>query len=440
MTGSNPDRTANRADEARDAKRRAIVLVLDRFSSRYLAPYGNTWMETPSCNQLAAEGLLFEHTIANSVQLDALYRSMLTGQELPKRSTTYTPLIRQLRDAGISNCLLTDDPRVAELTACEAFSVCERLSTAPPQHPAARPDGTRLSHSLAATLSRLRGESPRLTWLHSRGLADFWDAPLSLRERFADEDDPDPPDGIEPPTGRDTVLDDDPDRVQGWVWAYAGQVLLLDHLLRQVIRYWQAQPDPTLLVLIGARGVALGEHGFWCTRSDSTESFPLLSPLLHVPLLLGINRADDRLRESLLPDGSVRSQTLVQHHHLYHTLVDWFGLDAEPAGIIDRPSLLRIPHQELSSDAPLQQTLAVGVDQQQLHLRSPKWAALFAGEAPCRLFLKPDDRWDFNDVADRCPDVVAAFAEIRKRLETDDSGEGIASLNPIDELLLTAPK
>ena len=32
------------------------------------------------------------------------------------------------------------------------------------------------------------------------------------------------------------------------------------------------------------------------------------------------------------------------------------------------------------------------------------------------LYLKPDDAWEVNDVADRCPDVVQAMRELARQL------------------------
>src|SRR5205085_8612405 len=71
---------------------------------------------------------------------------------------------------------------------------------------------------------------PGLIWLHSRGMSGPWDAPLALRYQFADEDDPDPPNFVEPPN---LLLpgDFDPDQLLGFVHSYAGQVVLADMCL-----------------------------------------------------------------------------------------------------------------------------------------------------------------------------------------------------------------
>ncbi len=107
-----------------------------------------------------------------------------------------------------------------------------------------------------------------------------WDAPLELRHQFADEEDPPPPDSADPPS---FVLppDHDPDLLQGWLWAYAGQVLLFDLCLQPFLAMLeQLEPSP-LLIVMGARGYPLGEHGALGGMAEG-----LYSELLHVPLLI----------------------------------------------------------------------------------------------------------------------------------------------------------
>ena len=50
--------------------RSAIILVVDRLGAGHLGPYGNTWVETPALNRLAAESVLFELAITDSPQLE----------------------------------------------------------------------------------------------------------------------------------------------------------------------------------------------------------------------------------------------------------------------------------------------------------------------------------------------------------------------------------
>ena len=46
----------------------AIVLVVDRLAAPFLGPYGNTWLDTPQFNRLAASSMLMEHALIESTE------------------------------------------------------------------------------------------------------------------------------------------------------------------------------------------------------------------------------------------------------------------------------------------------------------------------------------------------------------------------------------
>ena len=118
---------------------------------------------------------------------------------------------------------------------------------------------------MAAALSAIDDTDYGLTWIHGRAMQANWDAPWELRAQFSDEEDPPPPDGAEAPQG-EIPTDTDPDVIQGWVWAYAGQVALLDACLEPLLESWNRDATPTLLIVTAARGYALGEHAYWGGR------------------------------------------------------------------------------------------------------------------------------------------------------------------------------
>ena len=57
-----------------------VVLVLDGLQPAYLGPYGNTWVNTPAWNHLAAESLLLERCWLDAPELADFYRAAWTGQ------------------------------------------------------------------------------------------------------------------------------------------------------------------------------------------------------------------------------------------------------------------------------------------------------------------------------------------------------------------------
>ena len=67
-------------------------------------------------------------------------------------------------------------------------------------------------------------------------------------------------------------------------------------------------------------------------------------------------------------------------------------------------------------------------------IRTPAWY-LRAGEEP-ELFAKPDDRWEVNDVASRCPEVVEGLQEALRQYEQAMSAGTVPELPPLGEILL----
>ena len=51
------------------------------------------------------------------------------------------------------------------------------------------------------------------------------------------------------------------------------------------------------------------------------------------------------------------------------------------------------------------------------------------------LYCKPDDRWEVNDVANRCPDVVEGLQQALSQSEQAAVSGQVASLPPLEEWL-----
>jgi hypothetical protein len=159
----------------------------------------------------------------------------------------------------------------------------------------------------------------------------------------------------------------------------------------------------------------------------------LYSELLHVPLLI---RAPSR------DVANLRSSQLVQPGHLFATLCEWFHIELEE----ERPASLWNCLDESPGAWP---ELAVCTAPGQYALRTPSWLARLTSrsdaEGPtdlqawdCQLFLKPDDRWDVNDVASRCPEVVQAFHRLLKQLSSNRDQVDWSGVLPLEELLRAA--
>jgi arylsulfatase A-like enzyme len=245
---------------------------------------------------------------------------------------------------------------------------------------------------------------------------------LELRRVYWEEGDPEPPASAEVPE-KLLPKNFDPDEVLGVSQAYSGQVALLDTCIAALMEFLRTAPagQETLLVLTGTRGFPLGEHGRIGPCADSRDGEALYSELVHAPLLL-------RLPD--LAAASVRSPALVEPSDLWATLLDWWGLGqltASPTG----GSLLPIVRGEKQL---LRDRLCVAGEGAQRAICTPAWYLRRAVEP--ELFVKPDDRWDVNNVAVRCQEVVECLLVAIDQFEQAVRSGSVADLPPLNEVLL----
>ena len=339
--------------------RNLICLSVDALQAGMLGPYGNAWIRTPAVNRLASQSLVFDQAFACEPSLDAVLRQSWPAEIFAGRRAT----------------LLTDDRAAESHVATSVFAdkhYCEPGNVAT----AAAIEDTEIGMLLgqAAELIREAAE-PFALWIHSRGMTGLWDAPYEFREQYADEEDPPPPDFVKPPE-RLLARDYDPDELLGIQQAYVGQTSAFDACLGALVAALDdsAFAQDTLLVLLGTRGFPLGEHlrvGF-CDAA-------LYNELTHVPLIV---RSADRVR------ALERSQSLVTQADLLALL------QGKPLPSRDH---LRFhsPHN--------------------CAIRTPAWYLRESNgrEHPHHeLYAKPGDRYEVNNVADRCPEIVAQLAEV----------------------------
>ena len=93
----------------------AICLVIDRLHRGFLGAYGNTWVETPAFDRLAAESFAFDQMLIDSPRLGPLYRSYWQGlHALAPDVEGRASLPALLREPGVRSTLMTDDRAVRE--------------------------------------------------------------------------------------------------------------------------------------------------------------------------------------------------------------------------------------------------------------------------------------------------------------------------------------
>jgi arylsulfatase A-like enzyme len=395
-----------------------LCLIVDRFHTGYVGAYGNAWIETPSLNRLAAESLVLDQALIDSPQLDPLYHAYWQGLHAlcPATHESRPSLAALLRNSGIATTLLTDEPQVAHHPAAEDFEELIELDSPQPSQLAEEIEQTHFAQCFAQIIDRLESATkPFLLWSHLGGLGTTWDAPLTFRRNYAEPGDPDPPASPDVPN-RMLAKDYDPDEWLGISQSYAGQITLFDACLGVLLDYLADSPigRETQLVLLGARGFPLGEHH----RVGPCDE-ALYGELVHVPWMIRFPNGDA---------AAARSQSLVEPTDLWATLLDGFGIrDVPPSPTA--ASLLPLVRREVQV---IHDRLCILGNDGRRAIRTPAWY-LRNSEAP-ELFAKPDDRWEVNNVASRCPEVVENLREVLAQYEQAVLSGRIADLPALSDV------
>jgi len=400
----------------------ALCLTLDRLHAGYLGPYGNTWVATPALDRLAFESFLFDQALIDSVELDSLCRSWWRGwhAQCPREADQQPSLPERLRDAGTHTLLVTEEPELLNRPEVADFSDAIQLSAPEPLEPADELEDTWSAECFARLLDQVALlESPWFVWCHLGMLGRLWDAPMDLRRQFCEEGDPEPWSAVEVPQLA-LAPDHDPDELLAVSHAYAGQVAVLDACLGALRQFLLDDPAgrQTMLVIAGARGLALGEHGCVGPTGD-----PLFGEVVHLPLLLRF------------PDGlgaAARSPALVEPADLWATLGELLLPDPPPPRPTAR-SLLTLLHEQQPAQ-PWRDRLAIVGRGGQRALRTPAW--YLRTDEKVELYAKPDDRWEVNDVADRCQEVVDLLLEALDQFALVVGSGRPAEFAPLEPVLI----
>jgi hypothetical protein len=375
-----------------------VVLAIDRLGAAWLGPYGNTWLDTPNFNQLAVRSTLFETAITAAPDLSQAYRTLWTGRHVWDSKLAAEPTLPAAATANGSAILLTDDESVAKHELATHFSEIHFERPGKIEKNALSVEQTDLFGFFEAACELVGNPNrPNLIWLHSRGMSGPWDAPLEFRQRFADDDDPEPLAFVSPP---EKQLNEqyDPDEVLGYVQAYAGQIALTDLCLGMLLETLDSHPlaAETLFAILSPRGYPLGEH-----RRVGQCDNALYGELVHVPLVVRFPQDRHRLG---------RNRQIAQLHQVLRSLV------TDNSDIVQR---------NIGPRPEPRAAFAIGVDQRAI--RTPAWflrESTNEGKPNHELFAKPDDRFEVNEISSRCGDVVELLAaELDRFAAAAASGE-----------------
>ena len=335
-----------------------LFLSIDGLQSGMVGAYGNTWIQTPTLDSLACQSALFDRFYASTMNLSE------TLDELWQFPSNRRKI------------LLTDDPDVFLHEKACLFDEKHRLESNRQRRPAEKIEKTQFFRNMAtiADLLRNRSETPFLLWAHFEGFRSHWDFPQSYRHRYQIDEDPDPYADVVPPEIMGTKID--PDVRQAVTEAYSGGVSVLDETLAGLLAFLREEDldQNTVLLFMSVRGFSLGEHN----RIGSNEE--LYGENVHLPLLIRF------------PGGlwsGFRSQTLLQ-----------------PADIGKLLSQQNLPEESVE----VHPFLRIGNEAGHEVMVTPDWF-VYRRSSGKELYVKPDDRWEANDVADRCPHVLEQIAE-----------------------------
>ena len=399
------------------SNRYAIVIAVDGLRASALGAYGNTWHPTPALDRLASESVVFDWVIADSPQLAGFYRAAWFGADPPRNGVerelagleAASSISNVLASQRVQLALTTDDQWLAEQADQLGFVEVRGLEFAEPAAAEAVADtelaqlfavaADQIEHWQAAESDATQDDAPpRLLWIHARGYHGAWDAPLELRQSLLDEEDPAPSENVVPPSRLESSDDDE---LLIHRAAYAAQTIVLDECIGMLLETLAAAAvaDSTLVALIGCRGFALGEHG-----AVGTDALDLYGEVTHVPLMIRLPGGG--------PPPPPRMGSLAQPRDLGPILSRWFEASQE-----DASSLAVVA----GGDAAVARPTAFSVGPaNELALRTNAWALrrFIAArpdgtEAPAvELFSKPDDRWEANEIADRCPEETASLLAV----------------------------
>lgn len=387
-----------------------LVVAIDGLRASSLGAYGNTTYGTPALDRFAANSFLLDCCFAPSSDLAEVYREMWQSSSVRPDAT----LPKVFNDLGYSTTLVTDELVLNSFAATSEFRQTVQVAAPSPSHGVVKrangPAETDLARVFAAAMDQIANDpddKDRLVWLHARGMYGAWDAPLEFQQMLLDDSDPLPIASTSAPD-LEVTDGDDPDAPFRYATAYAAQVMALDACWEVLLDALDSASDPWLVVLIGARGFPLGEHN----RIGGLDS-RLFAEQLHVPWL--IRFPDNRGRLA-------RSGNLTTHQDLLPTLMDWIDRDhIYDRSTFDGTSVVPLATATNSKwrDALISASLHARA------IRTPAWclretvvanpnAVDRSGNPPTlELYVRPDDRWEANDVAKLCPEVVD---ELQSRL------------------------
>jgi hypothetical protein len=367
---------------------RAVILDIDGLQPAYLGPYGCEWSPTPALDRWAAAGVVFDYHFADCPVAEN--RSWRTSRHPLAPRTATADLLADLRASGIRTARI--GPQGSE-NGWDIEVSAERTEDTLALNSVRRAARELFEQLGSAENALLRVEIDAL-------LAPWSPSEDAIADCFADEE-------IEPWTDAlpERIDPDDDTTFSRLQHTYAAAVATLDSALGRLVvdcgkRGWG---NEAVWLLTARRGFPLGERG-----PVGFAAAELHEELVHLPLMV---------RWPGEQYAGYRISAMTQPMDLAPTLRELFGL---PAASDDDPwagrSLVPLIRDD---DEPVRERAVTGLRRDGRTLmgfRTPE-RYLTLDDRPDgerHLFVKPDDRWEVNDVRPRNLDFAEELeAEFR---------------------------
>jgi arylsulfatase A-like enzyme len=376
---------------------KVLVLAVPGLHLGYLGCYGSDWVRTPSLDRLAAQGIVFDQHYADCPSPSPLIQGPADGG--PNRSW-WTGRYRFPGLEGQDEMPAEEPGQLFPLLDAHGIGTARVIAPG-------RFKDARQASSLRFPIKKVREALAHvechdhwLLWADLPDLAPPWRVPAEdLSPYFPEEAGKDEElltPWTDPPAGfLDPADGTARERLQA---TYAAAVTYFDAQLGLLLKELDAHAgqEDLMLVLTADRGLALGEHGIVAGYRPW-----LHEELLHLPLLIR------------LPGGAEagrRIAALTQPVDLFPTLLNAFGLAPGEVHGRDLLPLMRGATAQVRPYACAGLALGGAVE---YALRTAEWALLLPVQAILdealrrpQLYVKPDDRWEVNNVLQQHLELV----------------------------------
>jgi arylsulfatase A-like enzyme len=366
-----------------------LVVEASALHLGFLGCYGNDWVATPDLDRLAAESVAFDQHVADS----------------PEPAAARPPRLRGVAEGRYPFPV----PRKATADPAIRFEIIDGLAD--------------FAGRTIEAVDRTLADGQEVLWVDGPDLSPPWRLSGELLAVYAGEGGGHPI--PEPPVGLRRLDLPEYTRLHD---TYAAVVTAFDAQLGAVLDHLRQRGlfDGLLACVTARCGLALAEHGM----VGSARAW-LHDELVHVPLIVRLPAGEE---------AGLRIPALTQPVDLVPTFWEFLG---RPVPMSHGRSLWPLIRGKLEAVRPYAASgLRVGHSEEWL-LRAPDLALLLpisvpAGDPPRQpqLYVKPDDRWEVNDLAPRQPEQAEALEKTLRAFVEATMRPGPLEYPPLPEEVL----